>query len=411
MSVAPLSRFIGLPARSWLLVVALTVVAGCAALERYPVPPELHYQAEIPGQADVRAWAGVPNEAMQRDFERSFEQESAADFPPGADGLVRYPYLAISGGGANGAFGAGFINGWTSTGRRPVFKVVTGVSTGALMAPFVFLGPDHDTTLREFYTSTRSRDIFIRGSTLRRLLSNESLADTWPLQAIIAGIVDDALLREIAQAHASGRRLYIGTTDLDAQRFVVWNMGLIAASGHEDALALFRNVMLASASVPVAFPPVLFEVEVDDRRYDEMHVDGAVSANIFVTGGVFRPSQARSASRRGPGREDFFIIHNGQVNANPQPTRRTLRAIAARSLDTATRAGMQDELIRVKAYSLRENSGYAWIGIPQGTNLTGTEIFDPVLMGELFELGYRQALSGPEWNSLPPGLREDQSDP
>ena len=387
-----------------MLLAAVAALAGCATLERNPVPPELATVAALPGQPDIRAVAGAESEAMQRDLANSFEQQSPQDFPPGADGIARYPLLAISGGGANGAFGAGLLNGWTATGKRPVFKIVTGVSTGALMAPFVFLGPDHDATLREFYTTTRSENIFVRGSLLRQLLSGESLADTAPLQAIIARIVDAALLRQVAEAHEGGRRLYVGTTNLDTQQFIVWNMGKIAASGHPDALELFRNVMLASASIPVAFPPVFFEVEAGGHRYDEMHVDGAVTANTFVTAGVYRPSLARDQAGIGPGRDDLYVIHNGQLFANPSPTKRTVRGIALRSMDAATRAGMLDELIRIYAFALREEAGYSWVGIPQGINLTGAEIFDPEVMRELFELGYQRALEGPDWHTLPPGF-------
>ena len=245
---------------------------------------------------EVRAWAGRVSPAMERDFAQSFEQESPADFPRGADGVVRYPHLALSGGGANGAFGAGFLNGWSTTGSRPVFKIVTGVSTGALMAPFAFLGPQYNAALHEFYTTTTTRDIFAIGSIgsiLISLLRGDSLADTGPLAALIARHVDAEFLRQVADAHNRGRRLYIGTVDLDSQQFVVWNMGLIAASGRPEALDLFRKVMFASASVPIAFPPVFFEVEADGRLYDEMHVDGAVAATVFLNAGVFRPSLIR----------------------------------------------------------------------------------------------------------------------
>jgi predicted acylesterase/phospholipase RssA len=388
----------------WSLAVMAVGLAGCASLERHAVPPELAPVAGLPGLPDIRAVAGRPDEAMQRDLAQAFADDSEEDFPPGPDGVARYPVLAISGGGANGAFGAGFLNGWTTTGKRPVFKIVTGVSTGALMAPFVFLGPEHDATLRDFYTTTRSQDIFVRGGTLRRLISGESLADTGPLQDIIARIVDEALLAEVAEAHMKGRRLYVGTTNLDTQQFVVWNMGRIASSGHPDALALFRTVMLASASIPVAFPPVFFEVEAGGERYDEMHVDGAVTANTFVTAGVFRPSLARSQAGSRPGRDDLFVIHNGQLFATPSPTPRTVRGIALQSMDAASRASMLDELVRIYAFALREDAGYAWAGIPQGINLAGAEIFDPAVMRELFDLGYRRALAGPEWQALPPGF-------
>ena len=147
-------------ARGFVLAGLAASLAGCGVLPRNPVPPELTPVATIAGMPDVRAWAGRTSEAMERDFAQSFAQESPADFPRGADGAIRYPHLALSGGGANGAFGAGFLNGWTATGTRPVFKIVTGVSTGALMAPFAFLGPSYDGALHEFYTTTTTRDIF-----------------------------------------------------------------------------------------------------------------------------------------------------------------------------------------------------------------------------------------------------------
>ena len=201
-----------------------------------------------------------------------------------------------------------------------MFKIVTGVSTGALMAPFAFLGPEYDATLqRVLHDHAFGQHLRPRIGLLRRLLSGESLADTGPLQAIIARIVDETLLRKIAEAHAHGRRLYVGTTNLDTQQFIVWNMGKIATSGHPDALELFRQVMLASASIPVAFPPVFFDVEAGGASYDEMHVDGAVTANTFVTGGVFRPSLARSQAGEGPARDDLYVIHNGQLFARAEP--------------------------------------------------------------------------------------------
>ncbi len=275
------------------LMATAVLLSGCGTLLRNPVPPSLTSVAVIPNMPDVRFWAGRPSAAMERDLADSFRQESRDEFPPDSNGVVHYPQLALSGGGANGAFGAGFLNGWTTTGKRPVFKFVTGVSTGALMAPFAFLGHSYDDALREFYTTTASRDIFIVGSLFTlaaRLLTGEALADTGPLVTLIEQHVDAELLQRVAAAHARGRRLYIGTVDLDAQRFVVWNMGVIASSGDPDALALFRKVMLASASIPIAFPPVYFDVEADGRSYDEMHVDGGVGARVFIAGGLFRHS-------------------------------------------------------------------------------------------------------------------------
>ena len=391
----------------WLAALAVGIascLAGCTTLPRNAVPVELMAQATIPGQPQVRAGAGRIDEAMSRDLALSFKQESPAQFPPGADGVVRYAHLAISGGGANGAFGAGFLNGWTKTGTRPVFKIVTGVSTGALMAPFAFIGPAYDGALREFYTTTASRNIFQALSILPQLLGGESFADSTPLRLLIEQHVDAEVLRQVAQAHAAGRRLYMGTADLDSQRFIVWNMGLIAASGRPEALALFRLVMLASASIPVAFPPVLFQVEAAGQRFDEMHVDGGVGANVFYSGGVFSFSAAREGVGRGEGRETIFIIHNGQLLPVPRPTTRSVRGIALRSFESAGKAAFVGDLFRIYAIAVREQAGFNWITMPDGVELAGDELFDPVLMRQLYDLGYANAVAGQVWASVPPGL-------
>jgi hypothetical protein len=387
------------------LIGLAVVLGGCGLLPRNAVPPELVEQATIPHLPDVRAWAGRPSLAMTRDLEASFAQESPEDFPPGADGVVSYAHLAISGGGPNGAFGAGLLNGWTATGKRPVFKIVTGVSTGALMAPFAFLGPPYDNALREFYTTTSSRNIFRVLSIIPQLLGGDSLVDSGPLASLIEQHVNETLLAKIADTHRRGRRLYVGTVDLDAQQFVVWNMGLIATSGRPEALELFRRVMLASASVPIAFPPVFFEVEVGGRRYDEMHVDGAVAARLFLTGGVFDASLVRKRGGRGPGRENIYIIHNGQLPPVAETTPRSLRGIASRTLQAAGRAGVVGDIFRLDAVADATAARLHWITIPDDVDIEGSEVFDPVVMGRLYELGARKGTEGPPWHTDLPGLR------
>jgi predicted acylesterase/phospholipase RssA len=387
------------------LVGLAAALAGCGLLPRNAVPPELVEQAVIPHLPEVRAWAGRPNPAMERDLAASFDQESPEDFPQGAEGVVRYAHLAISGGGPNGAFGAGLLNGWSATGKRPVFKIVTGVSTGALMAPFAFIGTSYDAALRDFYTTTSSRNIFRVLSLIPQLLTGDSLADSGPLASLIEQHVDDALLAKIADAHRRGRRLYVGTVDLDAQQFVVWNMGLIAASGRPESLELFRRVMLASASVPIAFPPVFFEVEAGGRGYDEMHVDGAVAARLFLTGGVFDSSIIRKRGGRGQAREDIYVIHNGQLPPVAEQTPRSLRGIAGRTLQAAGRAGVVGDLFRLHAVAVATQASLYWITIPEDVEIEGSEVFDPVVMGRLYELGLRKGTEGPPWVTGPPGLR------
>jgi len=389
-----------------LLILAAVCMTGCAILPRNAVPVDRMSEAVVPGMPDVRALAGRLDPAMQRDLAQSFAQESAADFPVAADGRVYYPHLVLSGGGANGAFGAGFLYGWTKSGKRPLFKVVTGVSTGALMAPYAFLGPDYDDAIREFYTNTSSRNVFQMLSIIPQLLGGESLADSGPLRLTIEQTVDDAMLRAIARAHQSGRRLYMGTTDLDAQFFVVWNMGAIAASGQPGSLELFRSVMLASASIPIAFPPVFIDVEAGGRRFDEMHVDGAVVANLFYSGGVFNFMQARAGVGRGQGQEEIYIVHNGQLLPVPGTTNRSLRSIGTRAFTAAAKAATLGDLFRIFAFSLRQGAGYHWITIPNGVELAGDETFDTVEMRRLYDIGFAKSRDGPEWATAPPGAQD-----
>ncbi|HSD41768.1 MAG TPA: patatin-like phospholipase family protein [Burkholderiales bacterium] len=385
----------------------IAAVTGCGFLPRNAVPPELVGQAAIPSLPDVRAWAGRPSAAMERDLAASFDQESSDDFPKAADGVVHYAHLALSGGGPNGAFGAGFLNGWTATGKRPVFKIVTGVSTGALMAPFAFIGPSYDAALREFYTTTATRNIFRLLSLIPQLVAGESLADSGPLASLIEQHVDAALLAQVAGAHARGRRLYVGTVDLDAQRFVVWNMGLIATSGRPETLALFRKVMLASASVPIAFPPVFFDVEAGGRPYDEMHVDGAVAARAFYSGGVFSPALIRGRAGRGEGREHIYVIHNGQLLPVAQQIPRSLRGIALRVLESSGRAGIVGDLFRIHGFAREAQANFYWITIPEGVEIEGNEVFDPVVMRRLYDVGNETTRKGPVWVTRPPGFLFD----
>ena len=206
------------------------------------------------------------------------------------------------GGGANGAFGAGLLKGWTESGTRPAFKLVTGISTGALIAPFAFLGSGYDATLEDFYTTITTKDIYRERSYFAILFDPSSMTDTTPLQKIVAKQVDENVLAAVAQAHRQGRRLFIGTTNMEAGKLVIWDMGAIAASGKPGALELFRKVMLASAAIPVAFPPVFIPVKAAGKEYEEMHVDGGTAAQVFflrASPWICTPRRGRPGSRKG----------------------------------------------------------------------------------------------------------------
>ena len=249
------------------------------------MPAALENQVQMPGLPGARAWGDENSKSFEQSAIESFEQEKAANHGK-LEPVVHV--LALSGGGAEGAFGAGILCGWTQSGTRPRFKLVTGISTGALMAPFAFLGPSYDARLKEAYTTISDRDIFQAHSPVAILLwlvnlrELPSLADSRPLAQLVAKIVDAQVLQEIAQEHLKGRRLLMGTTQLDAQRLVIWNMGAIAASGHPQALELFRKIMVASASIPAMFPPQYFAVEAGGEEFQEMHVDGGARVQVML---------------------------------------------------------------------------------------------------------------------------------
>jgi predicted acylesterase/phospholipase RssA len=195
--------------------------------------------------------------------------------------LPEVQLLAVSGGGENGAFGSGLLCGWSEHGTRPVFELVTGVSTGALTAPFAYLGSSYDPQLRTVYTELKSSGVFLKRG-LTAALFDDALSDNSPLFKTISGYLNEAMLAALANAYDDGRLLLIGTTDLDAQQPVIWNMGAIAKSGHPRALDTIRRILLASAAIPGAFPPTLFDVVLDGKPYQELHVDGGAFAQAFL---------------------------------------------------------------------------------------------------------------------------------
>lgn len=396
-----------------LLAIVLLSVSGCAGvtLPREPVPVDDILRAEIPGMPEIRFWGPDRDLGVSGDLEESIRQEKPGTFPRSADGSLDYSVLVVSGGGANGAFGAGVLYGWTQTGTRPRFKLVTGISTGALLAPFAMLGPEYDTQLKEVYTSVTTEDIVRHRGPLRMLLSllrSESAGDTEPLARLIARYVDEDLLASIARAHAGGQRLYIGTTHLDAQEFVVWNMGAIAASGGPDALELFRKVMLASASIPAVFPPVLFDVEVDGVPHDEMHVDGGVAVQMFYRGGWPDLDQAAEAvaGRELQSHGAVYVIRNGKVGPTPAPVPRRANAIAERSIAAMVRVSVHNDLHRIYWEARADNMDFNYVRIPDDFVAQHEEFFDPVEMRRLFDLGVSIATSPEPWRTTPPDFSE-----
>ncbi len=375
-------------------------LAGCGTIPRNPVPIEQLPKAEIPEMPGVRTLGGERSPAFTQDFIQSVRDEPPDLFPPNPDGTKPYFTLILSGGGPNGAFGAGFLNGWTRAGTRPTFKLVTGVSAGGLLAPFAFVGSDYDPLLQDLWTSIRKKNIF------RMLLGRESFGDSRPLAELIAQRVDDDLIEAVARAHARGRRLYLGTTNFDAQRLVIWNMGAIAHSGHPDSLELFRKVMLASASIPVAMPPVMFEVEADGMRYDEMHVDGGAVSQLFFTDATIDLLKARRKLGIKAGGGHVYIIRNGYSDPRQRQVERNLKKIMGRTLSTLMTSHAIGDINRIYTDARARNIGFSYVGIPVTYVSQKKGLFDTSEMQRLFTLGENLGASKNPWRKTPPHFEE-----
>ena len=317
---------------------------------RLPAPPS--------GSPIVYPWGAMhldalhvePDSDLERTLKASFESEQQGDFDPDRDGKREYSFLVLSGGGSAGAFGAGFLTGWSKAGTRPDFKIVTGVSTGSLQATFAFLGPEYDDELTEVYTQYSTDEIYTKRSLLGAVMG-ESAWDTGPLKELIAHYVTSDILDAVAAKHSTGHRLFIGTVNMDTAEFIIWDMGAIASSDRPDRLDRYRNVLLASSSIPVLFPPVYFEVEIGGQSYYEMHVDGGTQAQLFLRGFMLDCEETFEEDVRLTDAEvSLYLIRNGTANDTikrevTQPSSLSIASATIEQLENGSWTG-QDECRR-----------------------------------------------------------------
>jgi hypothetical protein len=364
-------------------LLALLLLAACSS------PPERALSLRAP------LYAALPNgfEPLNPTHLSSMYAEATAI--PG-DNFIRYlerkrghalNMLSLSGGGQNGAFGAGLLMGWRESGRRPQFDVVGGVSTGALLATHAFLGtPADDATLEKMYTQITSADIYTdRG--IFSLLSADSLKDTAPLRAMLAKYVTVETLKRVAAAYDENRMLFVGTTNIDYAQTWVWNMTMIAKAGQ---LELYRNVLLASASFPIVFPPV----EIDGHLF----VDGAARSNLVVPGmgGLQKPNPPLY----GPG--NLYLIDNGKVTTPPQALIRALGPVAATTISVMMEQSMQTALTRSFFGAKLLGYNFNMVGIPDGVNVGNDPLaFDQVQMRAAFDAGRTLGKQDNPWQSAP----------
>jgi hypothetical protein len=373
-----------------LLAFALIALAGCASLARVPFTKEQQSVATIPGIPNARVWSD--------DRADTLLARATSDVRAGGAGRVGAIHvLAISGGGSNGAYGAGLLSGWSERGR-PEFNVVTGASAGALIAPFAFLGPSYDPVLKNLFSEGIGEEL-LQFDGLSAIFG-ASAFKAEPLRRLIARYVDDALLERIGAEYRKGRRLLVVTTNLDAQRTAVWDMGAIAASGAPGALDLFRSVLVASASVPGVYSPVLINVEGEGRRFDEMHVDGGVRANLLVVPeSLLLSSVPPPASGVQP---RVYILMNNKLEQDFEIVEGKALTIVSRSFTTAVKANTQNTLIATYDFTRRNKWDFNLASIDADYPTTTSMGFDRGYMQQLYQYGYQQGLSGSPWRKTLP---------
>ena len=330
-----------------------------------------------------------------------FNASDAAAATAMAQGIGRAPgsggqldVLAISGGGANGAYGAGVLAGWSARGQRPTFRLVTGVSTGALIAPFAFLGPRWDQPLREAYTNGSASHIARRSWSALFVLPGLYRPDA--LRALVEANTSLSMLKEIAAEHRKGRRLLVATTNLDTEETVIWDMGAIALQGDAKALKLFQDVLVASASIPGAFPPTLIQVDGPGRELSEMHADGGVTIPFFVAPEALSlwtgPKDGQASTSH------VYVIVNGKTGTAFGFTKGSTLAIVARSFDAGTKAQVRTQLAISAALAQRNGATFAYTAIPAEVDANSLN-FKVDNMRRLYELGYERALMGLAWTA------------
>jgi Patatin-like phospholipase len=397
--------------RAAAILAIFAVLPACTTLPRLAaVPPTQTARAIVPGFPNSRYWLDEDFPALVQEALADDQRERAALEQVGisTDPMPPAHVLAISGGGDAGAFAAGLLAGWSAHGTRPPFRLVTGVSAGALIAPFAYLGPSYDEVIRTVATSIGPNDVFDRRIALAGLAS-DGMADSRPLAGLVAKYVTTETLAAIAAEYAEGRALQIATTDLDSGRPVIWNMGAIAASQMPGALQLFRKIMVASASIPGVVSPVLFDVEVDGKQYQEMHVDGGVIAQTYVYPRHIFEEWERATGKPFKREIHVYVVLNGRMLPEWAATKRRTLAIGNRAIRTLVQAQGIGDVARIYATALQDGIDFNLAYIGADFTYPRAEEFDNAFMKQLYDYAYSLAAIDKAWHKSPPS--EERGEP
>lgn len=362
-------------------------MAACGSVPRTAYTAQQAADATVPGIPQARVFADASLNEIAR---------LAADPQRRQSGFT---YLALSGGGGDGAYGAGVLNGWTASGTRPEFNLVSGVSTGALIAPFAFLGSAYDSYLTEFYTSGVAETLVAQPS-IASVLFGSGLFGDGRLRDLIGRYLTNDLLDAIAAEHAKGRRLLVVTTNLDSQRAVIWNMGAIASSNVPNRLELFRDVLAASASIPAVFPPQFIDVTAGPTQFQEMHVDGSVVTPVFTLPQSLLLHDGKLPTN---GKGQIYVVINGRLEPDFEVTQDNTLAIVGRSFTTASRARSRAALAATYALARTNNIGFNLTYVDgSGPKAPAAQGFDTAYMRALYQDGFEKARTGNLWEHTVP---------
>lgn len=382
-----------------MIAIGLIAVAGCATRRHANSPTSAGYNIRdlVDANAQPEAERVADIDAMLRVADQLRATIKPAVLPP------KKTVLCLSGGGAYGAFSAGVLYGWTGEGNRPNFDVVTGISTGALIAPFAFLGPRYDEAMKQFYTTVRSKDIYklrvVKG------LFSESLADNAPLAHKVNEVITPELMAEIAEEHRKGRRLYVGTTELEGRRFVFWDIGAIASAGTEDDRQLLKLILLGSSAIPGFFPPAKIPVTINGQSFIEKHVDGGVSQAVFMRRPFVPLELANDPTATSTYGSDVYAIIAGKLHADPEEMKPRALKIAGSSVSAIIYAQTRGDLQRMWTLCQLTGMNFHMTAIPAEypAPKSSTE-FKPDVMTGMFDEGVRLVRTGKVWRKTPPGV-------
>lgn len=386
------------------IAVLAVMLSSCSSIPR-PTPPKEGAPLAHPwGSVPLFAEAGKIEQDFIDAFIQSLQDKLTAQQQAGEASDIAYRALTLSGGGSRGAYGAGVLSGWTVRGDRPQFDVVTGISTGALMATHAFLGSEFDKDL-EIYGRISDDDVFKKRSILT-MLSGSSILDTSPLRKTLRSMINETTLDLVAAEYKKGRRLFIGTTNLDANVFVIWDMGAIAASGRHDRLKRYIDVVMASSAFPIAFPPVYLEVDGKSGPFTEMHADGGIRETVFffdfaLIGDVRRAMNAAGLAESDL-KKELYLLNNGPIEiANGRsytPVEGKVVPIVDATVSSLMTKVTQGSIYRMWVLAMAHGADFHLSFVPSDFEFTSSSLtFDPEEQAELFKVGYKQGLDGTAW--------------